>query len=255
MLTLTLRRHAHRLHRWLGLLIGLQVLIWLAGGLVMSALPIERVRGEHRIAEQAVTAVAPDAVLPLAEAAAGAGVQALRTARLARRVGTPVWHLEAADGRTAVVDALTGRILPPLNAKEARAAAEADYAGPGSVSAVERLTEPPTEYGRPGPVWRVTFADLDATALYVDETTGAVRARRSRTWRSFDLAWRLHVMDYDDGADFNHPLLIGAAGVAVVFALSGLVLALLWIWRTGQGRLRARAARARQALPRENTAL
>ena len=41
---LTLRRRAHRAHRWLGLIVGLQVFVWLAGGLVMTALPIERVR-------------------------------------------------------------------------------------------------------------------------------------------------------------------------------------------------------------------
>jgi uncharacterized iron-regulated membrane protein len=31
-------------------------------------------------------------------------------------------------------------------------------------------------------------------------------------------------MDYDDGADFNHPLIIGASAVALLVAISGLVL-------------------------------
>jgi hypothetical protein len=34
-------------------------------------------------------------------------------------------------------------------------------------------------------------------------------------------------MDYDDGADFNHPLLITAAGAAVFVALSGLILLII----------------------------
>ena len=59
-------RNAVRLHKWLALLIGLQVFLWLLGGLVMSALPIERVRGEHKIAEHPPLAIAPVSVLPLA---------------------------------------------------------------------------------------------------------------------------------------------------------------------------------------------
>ena len=39
-------------------------------------------------------------------------------------------------------------------------------------------------------------------------------------------------MDYDDGADFNHPLLITAAGAAVFVALSGLILLIIKMRRT-----------------------
>lgn len=44
---------ASRMHKWLSLIIGLQVLIWMTSGLVMSALPIERVRGEHLVDRKA----------------------------------------------------------------------------------------------------------------------------------------------------------------------------------------------------------
>ena len=31
-------------------------------------------------------------------------------------------------------------------------------------------------------------------------------------------------MDYDDGADFNHPLVVGAAGAALILVIAGFVL-------------------------------
>jgi hypothetical protein len=40
----------------------------------------------------------------------------------------------------------------------------------------------------------------------------------------FDFFWRLHVMDYDDGADFNHPLLIISAGLGLIVSVSGLTI-------------------------------
>ncbi|KAH2840574.1 hypothetical protein KXW36_001315, partial [Aspergillus fumigatus] len=59
---------ASRTHKWLSLILGLQVLIWMTSGLVMSALPIERVRGEHlvdRKAQPPITGVS--AVRPLGD--------------------------------------------------------------------------------------------------------------------------------------------------------------------------------------------
>lgn len=38
-----------RIHKWIALIVGIQIMLWIAGGLVMSAIPIETVRGEHKI--------------------------------------------------------------------------------------------------------------------------------------------------------------------------------------------------------------
>ena len=54
------RAVAARVHRWMGLLVGVQVLLWIAGGVVMSVLPIEEVRSEHKLAEHAPVAFAPE---------------------------------------------------------------------------------------------------------------------------------------------------------------------------------------------------
>ena len=232
-------RWSVRLHKWIALLVGVQVLLWVAGGLLMTALPIERVRGEHKVAEQAVPLLLPEALMPLDEAARAAGVQSVEGASLGALTGRPVWRIEAGGGVTTV-DAKIGTILSPLGADEAARVSLYDYAGEAGIEAVRLLDDPPAEYGRAGPVWQVRFDDRDATTLYVDPETGRVTARRSATWRVFDLAWRLHVMDYDDGADFNHPLVITAAGAALILVLSGLVLLVI---RTRRTILVARARR------------
>ena len=76
----------------------------------------------------------------------------------------------------------------------------------------------------------------------IDPATADVRARRSSTWRFYDFFWKLHVMDYDDGADFNHPLLITAAGAAIFVAMSGLVLLIIKMRRSLIAWRRRRAA-------------
>ena len=38
-------------HKWLALMVGLQVIAWASSGLFMSVVPIEKVRGEHLVQE------------------------------------------------------------------------------------------------------------------------------------------------------------------------------------------------------------
>ena len=64
--------------------------------------------------------------------------------------------------------------------------------------------------------------------LYIDPVNGEVLSRRSRKWRIFDFFWMLHIMDYGEREDFHHPLLTAAALLAVLSALSGI---LLWGYR------------------------
>ena len=216
-------RWSVRLHKWLALVVGLQVLAWVGGGLLMTALPIERVRGEHKVAASLPPSLEPARLISVREAARSAGIETLTGASLGHLLSEPVWRLRGAGG-TVMVDAATGSVLSPLGEAAARAVAVADYAGQGGIEGALLLTDPPAEYGRPGAVWQVRFDDRDATTLYVDPQSGIVRARRSTTWRVFDFAWRLHVMDYDDGADFNHPLVVGAAGAALILVIAGFVL-------------------------------
>ena len=81
------------------------------------------------------------------------------------------------------------------------------------------------------PVWRVDFDDAAATTLYVAVDNGDVVTRRNRIWRIYDFAWMLHIMDYRERTDFNHPLLVSASALALLAALSGLYLIAATSWR------------------------
>jgi len=224
-------RTAVRLHKWLAILIGLQVFLWLLGGLVMSALPIERVRGEHKIADHSLPVYETQALLSLSQAAQSAGLTSVNHASLSTLLDEPVWQIQSGQVRT-VVSARDGEIRSPITEDLARQIADHDFLPEADILSVERLDNPPSEYSRGGPVWQVAFDDPGDTRIYIDPQTGEIRARRSSTWRLFDFFWRLHVMDYDDGADFNHPLLIGAALLGVMFALAGLIILFFRIRRS-----------------------
>ena len=214
---------AVRIHKWLALVIGLQVFLWLLGGFVMSLLPIEKVRSEHKIAEHPPLAAAPGKLLSLEQAAAAAGWRTVDEATLTGLAGEPVWRLKDGEA-TALVAAGTGALLSPISEERALKIADHDFAPEVGLKSVRFLTDPPSEYGPGLPAWQVVFDDRGETRLYIDPQSGVVRARRSSMWRVFDFFWRLHVMDYDDGADFNHPLLIISAALGVMVAIAGLII-------------------------------
>ena len=242
---LALRRGAIRVHRWIALVVGIQILLWISGGVVMSVLPIEDVRSEHKVRAVERMPLDPRGIIDLAQAAETAGLAELETARLGWLASEPVWRLSGGDdSRRVVVDARDGRVLSPFDAVAAERLARADVTLDAAVVSVTAVADEPDEYGGPLPAWRVDFADGDSTSIYVDALDGRITARRSTTWRFYDLFWRLHVMDYDDGADFNHPLIIAASSVALLVALSGL---LLLYARMRQSLLTTLAVRRRRA--------
>jgi hypothetical protein len=227
-----LLRWSVQIHKWIALVVGLQIALWIVGGLVMSAIPIEQVRGEHKIADRILKPIVPGDVIPLQEAVAAAAQGTVQMATLGHMLDRPVWRLTGSGTAVMTVDADTGRPLSPIDETLARAIALWDYAEAADIATVSWLETPPGEYGRPGPVWQVVFADAGRTTLYVDHDRAVVVARRSNTWRFYDFFWKLHIMDYDDGSDFNHPLLITAAGAAIFVALSGLILLVIKVRRS-----------------------
>jgi hypothetical protein len=205
------------MHKWLALFIGAQLLIWFASGVLMSFLPIEKVRGEHLVDRKAFQPIpaATNFVTPARLIdSAGAPVEAISWHMLGNR---PVAELKTAQG-LQLFDATTGAAVPPVAGDQAKAIAINAWRGSSKPSATAtRVTEETPEYRDDLPAWRVAFADPDHTAVYVVEGNGRIAAVRTGTWRLYDFFWGLHIMDWKNHENFNTPWLLG-------FALGGLVL-------------------------------
>jgi len=232
-------RWSARIHKWITLLIGLQILAWILGGLIFSVLDIEKVRGEHKIRQCSVQPLDPDTIISLQTASKQASIDRVISAELGTMLGKPVWRIKTGD-QLVTLDGISGHALSPIDAALAKDIAKGDYDGVGEFLSVTLVENPPSEYRSGGPVWVARFDDLDKTTLYIDPHSADVKSRRSRTWRVFDFFWKLHVMDYDDGESFNHPLLIIASFIALIVVLSGFVLLYFRMRRLIRSRRRQR---------------
>ncbi len=207
-------------HKWVGVVIGIQVVLWVAGGLVMSAFPIELVRGETQSARAEPGPIGGDELgIDLREALAAQGpFTGLRTLRIAGRLFI---EAQRAGQAPLLLDAADGSVIDGIDEATARTVAERDFTGNGAIAAAQLVTESPGEYRGPLPVWQIHFDDARDTTIYVSAQNGQVAARRTDIWRLYDFFWMLHIMDYKGRVDFNHALLIGASALALVLAASG----------------------------------
>ena len=176
MKTTTVRR-LRWLHRSLGLLLFVQLLFWVGGGLIMSLLQIDAVRGADRAAPPQAVDLSHHAgqLLPMA-ALLEQHPGTLESAELRSLLGAPVWYLRYAD-RRLLLDARSGELLSPLSEARARELASADMGSPAQIVEVRWQDTATTEIrGRELPLWRIQFDDDRDTAIYISATTGAVVA-------------------------------------------------------------------------------
>lgn len=210
-----------RLHRWLALVIGAQLLIWCASGLVMSILPIERVRGDHMVAKNAAAPLPMSAIQflpPLRDEH-----RPVVTLSIAMVLDRAVVTIGYADGSLRMVD-ITSRRGLRIDQAFAQRIARAAYQGSAVAVRTEAVTRNSTEYRGTLPAWRIAFEDDEATRIYIDPNTGRIAAVRTGTWRLYDFFWGIHIMDWKNHEDFNTPWLMGFAVGGLVLAIAGSVL-------------------------------
>jgi uncharacterized iron-regulated membrane protein len=232
-----LYRTCRKLHKWLGLLIGIQVLFWILGGLVMSALSIDKVHGDHlhngngidkvNIAEYRISIIDILNQHKLTP----------KTVKFYRVKDEPVFEVKTK--RKSVFSGITGKRIPVLDKNYIINSSMSMFTGNEAISDIQLIKQLPREAGALQlPVWKVVFDDMISTTFYIDAYTGELLKTRSDLWRIFDFFWMLHIMDYEDREDFNNPLLISFAACALMFTITGLIL-LFQVFRKQDFRLKA----------------
>jgi len=213
-----------KLHKWVGLLIGIQVLLWLLSGLVMSLLDPAKVSGQqwaHQLEHESQT-LSNDSLLEpdqlSAEQLSGALSIQLKMIR-----GLATYRIRHTDGVT-LVNATDGSVLL-FGRQYAERLALQDFTGEGEIISVQSGEAPDLETrARSGPYWRINFSDKAHTSLYISTATGEILDRRNSYWRVFDFFWMLHIMDYSGRQNFNNTLIIVVALTAIWLGLSGFLL-------------------------------
>lgn len=228
-------------HRYLGLLVGIQLLFWTVSGLFFAWNDIKTVRGETLIRKQTpsfrmdTVQFAPLQRIYAAVHNAVPGDKDFHGFEMRELLGEPVAEISYTAGghkHFALVHAKTGALRSGVTPQEAERIAKADFLPDAEVESVQSITavEDNSEYReKPLPAYCVTFRHETGTRIYVSAERGLVTARRNGRWRLWDFLWAFHILDFETRDNIHNLLLRGMSGFAVITVLSGFS---LWAWTT-----------------------
>lgn len=241
--------YIRRVHRYLGVVLGLQFFMWTLGGLYFSWNDIDKVHGDHLRKDKKylpadLILVSPQVVVQHLKAATA--VDSIQSLQLIEIEGKPVYqvryfsgsklHSEAHGGGHGeatsttgiqLASAETGELRAPLDEKEAVRIAKSNLKDPVQLDKVEYLTSAGSHHeyrGKPLPAWAVTFSKPDNCTVYISSELGTFQSIRHNQWRVFDFLWMLHTMDYQGRDNFGNILLKAFSIFGIFTILSGFIL-------------------------------
>jgi uncharacterized iron-regulated membrane protein len=207
------KRLNYLVHRWIGIVLGIQVLAWFVSGIAMMYYPYPEVTESKQLALLDAFEPADDLIgFRAAYEASLADLKKRRQptmqvlefnavgARLMRwdgRLAYELWHDGGSEPNAlAVVDGRTGEVLTPISPDTAARVARVAVSPLWRLDRVELLPRGDNymmfggEHSEGFPVYRVRFADDSATAVYVGMETGHIyevvdRVTRFTTWVGF----------------------------------------------------------------------
>jgi len=213
-----------KLHKWIGLLIGIQVFLWLLSGLMISLLDPAKVSGKQwaRPSTDDARSHVSGALMEPGDLPAGSLSDAL-SINLTVIHNQAVYQVNRATGET-LLNAADGSVIT-TNENMARKLAQQDFTGNGEIISVERSSAPNLETrNSTGAYWKINFSDAANTSIYISVATGKILERRNSYWRVRDFFWMLHIMDYAGRKDFNNSLIISVAFISIWLGISGFIL-------------------------------
>ena len=229
-----LHRWIRKAHRYLGLLIGIQFLLWTLGGLYFSWVDLDTVHGSDRLEpppslDASYRPVSLDGLAGILEGQGPLLIEGIELRVISDR--SAAYHVTYRTGddrrQSALIDAERGLPREPLSEAEAIALARIRYGGEAEVLATRLLESAGAhdEYRElPLPAYAVTFGDARRTTLYVAPELARITAVRNHQWRAFDFLWMLHTMDYEGRDNFNNVLLKAFAVFGLLTLFSGFAL-------------------------------
>ncbi|MCW3464203.1 PepSY domain-containing protein [Chitinophaga nivalis] len=216
-------------HRYLGLLLGIQFLLWTIGGLYFSWSNMDEIHGDFQkrpAAPLPVSAALVSPSVPLTHIREQGTADTIMAIQLIRILDKPYYQIKG-KGKSYLADAITGNLRPALTQTEAVEVATQHFNGAPAITAVEYLTSTNGHHEyREGalPAYAVTFGHRSGTTVYVSAALGTVQKFRNNKWRMFDFLWMLHTMDYQGRDNFGNLLLRLFSIFGLVTVVSGFIL-------------------------------
>lgn len=206
-------------HRYLGLFLGIQFLMWTISGLYFSWTDIDEIHGD----QYRSTEMNHKSFTNLRSPSELASELEVHTMELKEIANQPYYWING----SLLINAKTGVQKEGISKKEALAVADQHMIDGIEIQGVERITSTGKHHEyRSGalPAYVISYNTSENIKAYVAVKDGSFQAIRHRDWRWFDFLWMTHTMDYEGRDDFNNLVLRIFSLLGLITVLSGFLL-------------------------------
>ena len=223
--------YIRKAHRYLGVFLGLQFLLWTASGIYFSWTDINEIHGDLQHQHPRHLLAASNFVSPsIALNSISQKIDSIHKIEVVNILQKPFYSIYYFIGdslKAVLADAQTGKLRQPVSKEEAVKIAAESFAGQPALQTAEYITTvgDNDEYReKPLPAWKVSFTHQSNTNVYVSTETGKVETFRNQKWRTYDLLWMFHTMGYGNRDNTNNSVLRIFSLLGIITVLSGFAL-------------------------------
>ena len=205
-------------HRYLGIFLGIQFLMWTISGMYFSWTDIDEIHGDQFRRDPVEKTGFTNLISPT-----DIKVDAITSLELREIAGEPYYWIN----HLQLVNAKTGSLKKEISEQDALHVAKINMLPELEVKSIERIEEvgSHSEYrGRPLPAYAIYYDTPENIKAYVAAKDGSFQTVRYRDWRWFDFLWMTHTMDYQGRDNFNTTVLRVFSLLGSITVLSGFLL-------------------------------
>lgn len=225
-------RWTRKVHRYLGLILGIQFLAWTIGGLYFSWTKIEQIRGNDLKADSKPLPIQSNNLslnTLLDSLLTNSTSINIKNIQVVAILGKAYYQIQLQKPKEKVLlfEMKNLALKSPLNEQEAKEVAVKSLKTPSDILKIEYLTSTNGHHEyreKPLPAYAVTFDKPNNATVYVSSELGTVQSYRTNSWRAFDFLWMLHTMDYENRDNINNWVLRIFSVFGLITILSGFLL-------------------------------
>ncbi len=208
-----------KVHRYLGLFLGVQFLMWTISGMYFSWTDIDEIHGDQFRNEHMAKSNFDGLINPM-EIKNAIPINSLELREIADQ---PYYWINKGQ----LFHAKSGELKSGITKEEAILVAKKRMLSGLKVKDVERITAVGNHHeyrGGPLPAYVISYETPENIKAYVAEKDGSFQTLRHRNWRWFDFLWMAHTMDYQGRDNFNTLVLRAFSLLGLLTVLSGFLL-------------------------------
>ncbi|WP_338408707.1 hypothetical protein [uncultured Flavobacterium sp.] len=206
-------------HRYLGIFIGIQFLMWTISGLYFSWTNIDDIHGMqfHKkgiVSESFSGLISPSLHHPLMD------IQSIELRTINHQ---PFYWIND----KVLYNAKTGYLKDCVTKEEALAIADRNVVSGLKVKEIQLIKEVGKHHEYREhllPAYVISYQEPDNLKVYISANDGAFQTTRHRDWRWFDFLWMTHTMDYESRDNMNNLALRIFSLLGLITVLSGFLL-------------------------------